>query len=86
MCELQLKGQSMKAHNLTVILSLTLAIGLIFGCLVVVEELGPLRGTMTITTIYGDGTVETRIVEVYQSGGGYVTTRWPCNMYNWRCR
>ena len=44
------------------------------GCLVV-DELGPLRGTMTITTSYGDGSVETRIVDVYQKGGGVVITR-----------
>jgi len=45
------------------------------ACVVTKCPIGPLRGTMTITTIYGDGSVETRIVDVYQKGGGVVITR-----------
>jgi len=38
--------------------------------LMTVDEIGPLRGTMNITTAYGDGSVVTRIVEVYQKYRG----------------
>jgi len=44
--------------------------------LIVVDKIGPLKGIMNITTIYGNGTIVTRIVDVYQKSGGNVTTTW----------